>query len=294
MDKFEKVFETLEKTKTNWAVNKLPLVSTCGKSTGSFGLFRSDNDAWLGTTRDRYQVFNNANLVEHLIDACGSLDLEITNGGILDGGKKVFFQIALQDEYIGRSGIRRNITATNSHDGFSCIGFGSTNTVIVCQNTFYRAYNQLEKVRHSSLAEVRVAQLAESIKLTIDEDKNLMETFKRMADIQATDEMVAKIVSSLFKIEPKQTALNDVSTRRKNQINTFADCINTEYGLQGNTVWGLFNAVTRYTNHKAAPTAEDAKANYLMNGNGLRLSNLAFNELLAYVERNTREYVMVQ
>lgn len=42
-------FDLLEQTKTNWTVNKLPLISQEGLSTESYGIFRNDTNLWLGT-----------------------------------------------------------------------------------------------------------------------------------------------------------------------------------------------------------------------------------------------------
>ena len=146
----ERVFDILENTKTNWSVKKLPLVSAVdGLATDSYGIFRNDNNKWLGTVKDRYEPMQNAKLIELLVQASEMLNLEITKGGMLNNGSKVFYQMQLQDEHIGKSGVKRFLTAANSHDGSSSIAFGTTNTVIVCENTFYKSYKDLAKAKHT-------------------------------------------------------------------------------------------------------------------------------------------------
>lgn len=291
--KFEKTLNILEATNTNWKAEKLPLISECGKSTGSFGMFRSDNSEWLGTIKGRYTPYQNHTLVELLLDATEMLNLDVTNGGILKDGAKVFYQIELPDEFIGKSSIKRQITALNSHDGSSSIGFGSSNKVVVCQNTFFMAHRELEKVRHTESAHDRVYAMAMNLKDTISKDLLLMENFKRMADMPMTDEIVQRLVKSLFKVDVDKQ-LNDVSTRTKNTIEVFAGNLNTEIQLEGKTIWGLFNAVTRYTNHEASPRDAVKKNEFLMQGNGATLSNMAYNELLKWVTKNTADYVFIE
>lgn len=286
----EKTFDVLESTGTNWSAVKKPLITAEGLPTPSFGIFRSDNNGWLGTVKDRYEVMQNSTLVEMLIQATDMLDLTVSNGGTLKSGAKVFYQIALPEEYIGKSNVKRQVTALNSHDGSLSIAFGSSNTVVVCQNTFFKAHRELNKVKHGRNAYAQVLQLANDLRTQIAIDNKLMETFKRMADVEMRDEMVERVISKIFPKVELQASTESLHTRTKNNILTFADNLNTEIQLEGKTVWGLFNAVTRYTNHSASPKEEQAKREYLMLGGGLRLSNLAFDELLKFVDGKTAEY----
>lgn len=290
----ERVFNILEETKTNWSVKKLPLVSAVdGLATDSYGLFRNDNNKWLGTVKDRYQPMQNASLVELLVQATEMLNLDISKGGILQNGSKVFYQVQLADEFIGKSGIKRYITANNSHDGSCSIGFGTTNTVIVCQNTFHKAYKDLAKVKHTLNAHNRVKAIADDLRLTLGFEEKVMENFKRMADMPLQDEIVEQLIKKLFPPVNETDKLSDLSTRTKNKLVLFADNLQTEIDLEGRTIWGLFNAVTRYTNHTSAPSNDDSKQNYLMNGGGYRISNIAYNELIEYVESKTAHKILV-
>lgn len=290
----ERVFDILEATQTNWSVKKLPLVSAVdGLPTDSYGLFRTDNNKWLGTVKERYEPMQNSNLLELLVDATDMLNLEIKKGGILGNGSKVFYQMELPDEYIGNSGVKRYITANNSHDGTHSIGFGTTNTVIVCSNTFHRSYKDLARVKHTTNSLMKVKELADNLRLTLSFEQKTMEDFKRMSDLSINDELVERVIKKLFPPTNETEKLDDLSTKTKNKLVLFADNLKTEMNLQGGTVWGLFNAVTRYTNHTAAPTKEESKLNYLMNGGGYRMSNLAFNELMDYVESKTADKILV-
>lgn len=292
MTKFEKTFDLLEKTGLNWSVKKEALQSADGKQTESFGMFRSDNSGWLGTVGNRYVPFQNSELAETIVAASESINIEVNRGGQLLKGKKVYLQAQLPDEHIGESGVKRLITALNSHDGSTSIAFGSSSTVVVCQNTFFRAYGEINKFRHTVTAKDRVNAAILDLRATLKLDEQLMTSFKRMADLPMKDEIVERVIRKMFDVDPsqKQSAL---STRKNNQIASFADSLSKEIKLEGATVWGLFNAVTRYTNHVAAPTEADKKLDYLMDGGGYKLSNMVYSELLEWVENNTAELVTV-
>jgi len=293
---FERTLNVLETTRTNFTTVKRSLTAVSDNGilleTPFFGTFRSDNNHCMGSVTDRYVAMQNHQLVELLLQASERLNLDITNGGSLKGGAKVFYQIELPKQFIGKSDIKRQLTALNSHDGSGSICFGSSNTVVVCQNTFNMASKETTKVRHTVSSEDKVKDIVADMQRTIEKDLLLMDTFKRMADVELKEEMVVNLISKLFKVDATKQ-LTDVHTRTKNAITAFADSLNTEMKDEGKTVWGLFNAVTRYTNHVAAPTETVAKNEFLMLGAGAQMSNMAFNELLAYIDSRTAKYAEV-
>ena len=262
------------------------MVTSCGKSTDAYGIFRNDNDLCLGVVGERYYEYQNHELLELVINSAEPLGLSVTNGGVLKNGRKVFYQISLPETRIGNSGIKRYITALNSHNGSTSIGFGSSNTVVVCQNTFYRAYKETDKIRHCSTAKARLEIMSNNLKEIIQKDYNLMKSFEVMADTKLEENMVESVIKKIFSIDAKETSKEDISTRKKNNITIFANNLTTEIGIHGNTVWSLFNAVTRFTTHHASPTESNKKLDFLMAGTGQRMSNIAYNELMQYIDSN--------
>lgn len=287
---FEKTFDLLEQTGLNWTVKKEELVSLNGnKATESFGIFKTDGK-WLGTVGNQYEPFQNHELAETIIQATDGLGLVTTRGGSLCGDKKTYFQAELPSDFIGKSKVLRWITSLNSHDGTSSIGFGSSNTVVVCQNTFYKAYSGLQKFRHTISAKQRVEIAIAEMKAAMGLDEKLMVNFKKMADLQLKDEIFAKVLAACFDatLDTKQSEL---STRKVNQLKSVNESIVKEIQLEGATVWGLFNGITRYTNHIAAKPA--IKDEYLMVGGGYRTNLVAFDTIMKWVEENTAELVPV-
>lgn len=280
----EKVFELLESTGLNWSVNKNQLFDKEGKETQSYGMFRNDNGQWLGTVGDRYEPLQNKEIAEIIVTAAEGIDLEVQRGGMLGEGGKIYLQAELPKTVIGESEVKRWLTCLNSHDGSTSVGFGSTNTTVVCQNTFYRAYGELQKFRHTASMKERILIAQSDLRKTLELDNDLMTQFKRMADTPIKEDIIERVLTKLFDVK-KDEKQEDISTRKKNQIQNFATSLRQSIGEQGQTVWALFNGVTRYTNHIAAPQKD--KETYIMVNGGANLSNIGFNEIMKYIEENT-------
>ncbi len=292
MTTFEQTFALLEKTGLNWTVNKLPLYGPDGQQTSSYGIFRNETNQHLGTVGPRYVPLQNHELAETIIDACEGVGIQATKGGVFNDGRKVYLQAALPDVVIDRSPLKRFITGINSHDGSTAIAFGSTNTNIICMNTFHMAYKDgaMTKYRHGASALERIKTAMMQIKATMAGDQLLMDNFSRMADAKLTEEATQAILTTIFKrgfgLDPK----DELSTRRRNQLIGLNNSIERELADQGATLWGLFNGITRYTNHVAAPSGQ--KDEYVMDGAGYDLNLVGFDAIMAWVEKNTaKQYV---
>jgi phage/plasmid-like protein (TIGR03299 family) len=288
----EQVFNLLDRTGLNWSVNKKDLYGPEGEHTNSYGIFRSDSGSWLGTVGERYTPYQNSDLAELLVSASDGL-CSFSRGGTIGGGEKVFLQAELDSKHIGNSEVKRWITALNSHDGSTSIGFGSQSTVVICQNTFYRAYGQVNHFRHTANAATRLEVAMRDLRKALGMDENLMRTFDRFADTRLNDEMVERVISKIFAVDAKTAGSEEVSTRKKNQVMSFSGALMREKRDQGDTLWALFNAATRYTNHIAAPREDDRKREYLMTGGGANINGMAFDECMKWIDANTLELVTV-
>ena len=273
---YNKTFDLLTDTKTNWGVTKKPLTCPDGYPTESFGIYRNDNNKWLGTVGKQYELMQNATLAENIIEA--SMDIsEKFRGGELYGGKKVYYQAQLQDAQIANDTIKRYVTGLNSHDGSSSIGFGFTNTVVVCQNTFYMAMKEVNRFRHSASAHQRVELAREEIRRTLKAENSLMDNYKRMADAKITTAVTKRVIADLFgfKEEDFDKETKDFSTKKINDISKFKEILDSELSSHGQTLWGLFNAVTWKTNHQ--DIKEGKGLENVMVGSGYRKNLNAYN-----------------
>jgi tRNA(Leu) C34 or U34 (ribose-2'-O)-methylase TrmL len=202
-------------------------------------------------------------------------------GGSLREGSRVFVQMELPTINIGRSGVNRFITVTNSHDGSLSVGFGTSNQVICCANTFAVANKDLSKIRHTSSMQQRIDEAVKSLRSILQFEDKQMLTFEEASKIQFNNKHIQDIVLAVF---GKETTINkaDVSTRTKNQMIQFSNDISKSVQEQGETLWALFNGVTRYTNHS---TSNKDKDYGLMFGNEAAINQRAFDTMVKWINK---------
>ena len=282
-EKFAKIENLLETTGTYWKANKIPLVANVDGQelhTETFGMFRSDNNAWLGSVGNQYTPMQNVTLAETIVDLADRFhnDVNDLRGGIFGDGQRVFYQLSLKDQEIGPDTLKRNITCLNSHNGSSSIGFGSTNTVISCSNTFHKAMKDLSKFRHTESADARLRLAVAEFQRAMDDDEVLMERFKRFTEVRIDDTILERVTSNVFGVDSLNSKYEDVSTRKKNQISSFTNGLKKEIDSKGATLWGLFNGVTYYTNRENTKDRDQ----HLMYGSGYKKNLKAFNIIDQY------------
>lgn len=296
----EKVFDLLESTGLNWSVTKQPLFTKLGLETKSHGIFRGAE--WIGTVGERYTPLQNAELAMTIVKASEGVGVDVTKGGELGGGRKVYLQAELPEAFVGKGNVKRYITALNSHDGSTSIGFGSSNTVIYCQNTFHKAYKGLNHFKHTFNAQARIDVAIKDLRLALNLDQQLITNYKRMADLPLKDEAIERVIRKIFGVE---MAVNQdfYTPRLKEKVEQFGRSVEKSIGEQGATIWALFNGVTRYTNHilpeylreykrNSETNGENIRNESLMAGRGYEISNMGFDEIMAYVDENSHELVL--
>lgn len=273
----EMVLDTLIETNTNWTVEKKQLISIDGLETDKFGVFRNDNNKCLGVVGRNYSIQQNYQLIEELYKATERIGLKVGNGGSLNDGKYVFYQISLPDQYVGKSDLKRNLTALNSHDGSKSLAFGFTNTVVICQNTFYRAYNGLSKVRHTKNYQDKIDGIIYQIQDSLMMEETLMGVYRLMEEMECNNSHIDKVKKSLF------GNLKEDSNILKSKLENFDKAMEIEFNDQGKTLWGLFNTVTRYSNHIDSLNTKTDFETYIMNGPGAKINNVGFNTIESIV-----------
>jgi hypothetical protein len=241
---------------------------------------------------DRYSVFQNYELAEAIVEATHEIGLETTRGGQLNGGQKVYLQAEMPSSYIGKSDVKRWLTGLGHHGGGS-VAFGSTDVVVICQNTFYKAYGELSKFRHTASIKERVKEFVENFKIALGIAQQQLQTYKIMANVPIQDQLIAEIMKTVFKLTPETKKEEITKGQQDKYINVLAS-IKTELELEGATVWGLFNGITRYTNHHAmkakADLAPELRAEklqgYLMTGEGYEVNLKTYKTITNWLVDN--------
>lgn len=262
--------ELLIASKTDWTVEKKPLFGPNGESTNGYGIFRTDNNLCLGLVGSKYTITQNQEVLEMLMYAAGSLNIPAVRGGCLGMGERVYYQFQLPEVTIGGSRNLRYLTGLTAHDGLSKIGFGATNVVVVCQNTFFQAFKDCDAVKHTPNHRERLVGMIKSLRESMSAEEQVIERMIKMSTTtvpeKIDDDFLFEIIGGHLE-----------STRSNNRLNDLKAAMSTEYSTHGDTAYGLFNAVTRFTNHMTTYKDIDNKRKALMFGSGARINQRAFD-----------------
>lgn len=277
--------EVLEKTGLDWNVRIEKTFTESGIELDRIGLVREDTNEVLGVHSNGYVPYQNTQLIE-LLDRVSSLTgLEIHRGGEFGGGRKVFIQLKSNDLRIGNDRVEGFVTGVNSFDGSTSLAFGNSNLTISCQNTFFSAYRNLEKIRHTKNMNIKIDEICRGVDTLVAEEQEIFNTIKRMSETRFSEETKDRVIKSLFDIDMDINVRGfhgeeRLSTNVKNKLSRLFIDMNGELKEKGDNVWGLFSGVTKYTTHSLSK--EDNSENKMFGLYGNRERKI-FKELSVLV-----------
>lgn len=279
----EAVAEMLDRFGLRWDVQKESLLLPDGVESGYYAVVRQDNRTTFAAVKNTYHPYQNSELAELLIRVSEKTGYAIKNGGMFDGGGKVFLQLETGNRIggIGNNSdeVHGYATAINSHDGSTALRWGTTSITISCRNTFSRAYRGLyNSAKHSSSIRDRVEESLRNIEIVLREESNTFGRFLKMASVPAFGTDITKVVKSVTGVDMR--AKEESSTYARNRATELLSSITTEMESKGDTMWGLFSGVTHYTSHKMpAPKRDNGRLESKFMGTGLAVDNTIFSML---------------
>ena len=281
----ERIQNLLESTKLNWNVRTETTQTESGIVLPNIALVREDTNEILGVHSTNYVPYQNEQLMELLDRVSNYTGLDIHRGGMFGGGKKVFIQLKSNDLRLGNDRIEGFVTGVNSFDGTTSLAFGNSNLTISCQNTFFAAYKNLEKVRHTKNMVHRVDEICRGIDGIVQEEQQMFDTIKKMSETRFSQETKDRVIKSLFDIDMDIQLVNyhnedGLSTNVKNKLSRMYIDMGGELQEKGDNVWGLFSGVTKYTTHSLSK--DDNTENKMFGAYGNRERKI-FKELSVLV-----------
>ena len=276
----------LETIGLDWSVRTEGLVTTSGLETDKIAVIRNDTNKIIGTHGSDYFPYQNSEmweLLNRLVETDG--ELTIHKGGIFNDGRKVYIQLKSADLDINygtmKDTVKGFITGVNSFDGSTSFGFGNSNITISCQNKFWASYRQLTKVRHTKNMVLRIEDILKDIQKSKQDEQIIFENIKRMSETRFTEKQKEETIKTLFNLHKDVDLLsyNEVSTRTKNNIERFYIDLQNEINEKGDSVWGLFSGVTKYTTHSLTKNLENNDENKFFGVYGNRERTI-FKDLL--------------
>lgn len=258
-----KIIEHLKKVDLNWTARteKIKTTQTGIILPNKLAVIRNDNHKIIGIQPPSYEVFQNHEMLETLYQI--SQNIKYETGGMFDGGGKTYFQFKTDDLKLqianGKTDtIKGYLTVINSFDDSKSLALGETNVTISCMNTFNHAYKDLEhKIAHNKNMRQKLAIVIKEIDIAINQEKRTFSTIKKMNEtpIQEIPNIMTILMKSMLGIKPKQDLIVDELTINDlYRYKAIMDNIEHEFLEKGETLWGLFSGITRYTTHDMKKT----------------------------------------
>lgn len=253
----------LVKAGLNWVVNSEPIQTVSGiLIPDRVALVREDTNKVLGIHTPNYSAYQNEELLDLLFRISQQSGLVVHTGGSFKGGEKVWFQLKSADLKLGNDKIEGYVSGFNSHDGRTCLSFGTATVTVSCMNTFWMGYRQTNtKLRHSSTMRPRIEEILKQIDVLIKEEQTQFGEITKLSETRMTPEIKELITRKLFEISVEERLdSNEFSTNLQNRLYRFRYDLGIELAQKQDNLWGLFSGVTRYSTHSMKQGRDNSEA----------------------------------
>jgi hypothetical protein len=241
-----------------------------------YGLKNMKTGKYLYSCKAGYQVSQTKDLVDLTLEGIkGFGDMNISQAGSLNGGKKTFLQLGI-DGYssVGNDKITKFVTILDSNDGSSGISFGIGDITASCNNQFFKFYKESAfKIMHSSSMEEKLEQLPMVIQMALEESMRTIELYNEFESTVITKDLAHRMVDNILGIDKtlSKEELKEFSSRKINTMNSIYKHINKEINSKGLNLWGLHSGITSFTTHdKSVSKRENGRVESLLVGSGYK------------------------
>ena len=290
--------QAMELAHLDWSVEKRPLY---GSVNGAFnqvsasGIFRMDNNQFLGTVGDVYTPIQNAQAFDFVDTLLESVDgAHYESAGALGDGSRIWClaRVPFSVQIDGTDDKSENyLLFETSHDGTLSATSKITSVRVVCQNTLNLALsmgNSALKIRHSASGSEKLEtakKIMGNVKQTV---ATLNEKLNYLAKRKINPVLSRKIMDGLFGKDWTD------STRKRNQVEEIARLFesndkNAFPEIKG-TAYNMLNAVTEYTDHYRSVRVTEGKKG--MSENLVRKESAIFGGTGETMKTKALEYIL--
>ncbi len=274
--------EAIEAAGLNYTVVKKPLKEVVelnhpADASTRWATVRTDTGEVLGIVGDSYEPTQNRDAFAFFDNLVGTDEAIYDTAGALGHGEHIWILAKLPGfiKVRGKDIVNKYLLLSNSHDGSSPVRVTLTPVRVVCNNTLSAAFQGAGEVRipHSSTALKDLEQARSLLGLSNSLYGQLEVIFDRMALRKITDKQLVDYVKALV---PDNEEEADKAAAKKIQ-ETCLDLYESGQGaeLSRGTLWGAFNCVTEYADHKMEEHP-DARLASIWFGRGAQLKLKAF------------------
>ena len=282
----------------DFEIQKVPLFAF-GKDfstieTSYFGLLKTKSGEVINSVKEGYTISQNAEVVEMVLRGIAPFSdkLDVSFGGALNGGRKVFLQLKIEGKKkVGNDTLTQYVTIIDSNDGSTSLSIGIGDLCMRCQNQFFKFYKAGNaKFRHTATIEQRIKEIPMLIEIALNESLRQIELYNKFVSTPVTRSLANQMIKSIIGYDREFTAMDELakkSTKAINILDAISTDIETEFNQVGLNAWALLGGITRYTTHtQSVPKRENSRNESLMSGGGYKMNQKALDFVTELVGAN--------
>lgn len=263
--------------------------------TNQYATVRTDRDADLGMVKGRYHVLQNREAFAFFDSFISNKEAHIETVGSMKGGRRIWILSRVPGDIVvnGQDVTEKYLLLSNSHDGTSGVQIKFCPIRVVCWNTLMAAIggrgrrrgvegkiNNTYSIRHTASVSDQVAQAAKAMGIANRYYAELQEAYNAFAKVEMKQADIKAYLEKCFAAEVK-SANEKNSTKSKNILAEVNRLVEEGRGadLPGvrGTLWGAYNAVTEYIDHKKYRSDDSMLDSVWFSGSGQEDKQLAFD-----------------
>lgn len=245
-------------------------------------------NAALGVVGERYHVMQNAAAWDFFAGPVERGDVTLESAGVLAGGRTAWILARLPEVVrVGADIHEAYLLLTNSFDGSRPVQVGFNPVRVVCQNTHniaMKQWGQNLRIRHTEGMEDKLKEAERVLVYSRSFFEAYAEVGNRLAETAMSTDQRASYFKTLFPDHPEsekgRTSLRPSRTRevleRLHEEGPGAEPVR-------GTVWGAYNAVSRYADFGLPLRSTTSRLNNVWFGTGAALKQRAFDVAVAHV-----------
>ena len=245
-----------------------------------FGLLNCKSGEIINTVKEGYTVSQNSEVVELVLKGMETFGSKLTvqKAGSLNGGRKVFIQLAIEGESkVGYDTIKRFVTVIDSNDGSTGLSIGIGDLTMSCQNQFFKFYKKGEaKFRHTATIAEKLKTIPMLIELALANSLKQVEMYQLFQSTEISKDLANQLVKALLGYDRVYTSMDILSKKSTASINIMDKLyanIDREMIDKGQNMWGLHSGVTRFTTHEiGSPKRDNGKIESSLLGSAYKMN----------------------
>lgn len=214
-----------------------------------------ETEVLLGVVSRRYKPLQNAEAFEFFNLIIGEKKAYFETAGALGQGERIWVMAKLPGamEVVSGDECLRYLLLSNTHTGDGSVIVKFTSVRVVCQNTLMLAMDDGQKayrVRHSKQMQFRLDELAEFLSLTQDVFMRAEACFRRLAKIKMNRARLEAYFEAVFPLSKAQKEKVTAPSKWDHLYEVLHDRSDLQLPGVRDTLWGAYNAVTRFEDYK--------------------------------------------